>query len=128
MIVPNELINFEANLHKNVFVPVVWSIFRKRSSEKSFRLKNTGYVQIFFAGSLQWIVACTLFLYAIGYGVGSSRRENNEAGSKCLYILYWRNELFSFDVQYSTQIISSFIISDISSFIISDFFCSEILM
>ena len=61
-----------------------------------------------------------IVLYAIGYGVGSAHRENNEAGSKCLCILYCRNELFSFDVQCSTQIISSFIISDI--------FCSEILM
>ena len=54
-------------------------------------------MQIFFAESLRWIVECTLFLYAIGHGVGAAYRENNEAGSKCLCIMYWHNEWFSFD-------------------------------
>ena len=67
------------------------------------QIPNTGYVQIFFALSLRWIVASLLFLFVIGYGVCLAHGQNNKAGSKCLCILYWRNERFSFDVQYSTQ-------------------------
>ena len=72
MIVPNELINFVANLHKNVFVPVVWSIFRKRSSEKSVRLKTLAMCKYSSQGRCieLWHVHCFV-RHRIWSGVGS---------------------------------------------------------